>query len=69
MVWVADPDDVILAEVDPNLDFDNNDRLFGVIARRVMRAKRDIYRLASVKCAAALAKLHAGGSCHHKPVL
>ena len=46
MVWVADPDDVILAEVASYLDFDNNNRLFGVIAKRVMRIQWDVDRLA-----------------------
>ena len=46
MVWVADPDDVILAEITSHLDLNNNNRLFGVIAKRVMRAKRDVDRLA-----------------------
>ena len=45
MIWVVDPDDVILAEVAPHLNFDNNDRLLGVIAKRVMRAKRDVDRI------------------------
>ena len=66
MIRVADPDDVILAEITSHLDLNNNNRLFGVIAKRVMRAKWDC-RLASGSVA--LAKLHAGGSCHHKPVL
>ena len=69
MVWVADPDDVILAEITSHLDLNNNDGLFGVIAKRVMRAKRDVDRLAWVQCLALLAKLHARGSRHHKPVL
>ena len=69
MVWVADPDDVILAEITPHLDLNNNNRLFGVIAKRVMRAKRDVDRLAGGQCVALFAKLHARGSRHHKPVL
>ena len=62
MIWVVDPDDVILAEVAPHLDLDNNDRLLGVIAKRVVRAKRDVDRLARAQCVAVLAKLHARGS-------
>ena len=69
MVWVVDPDDVILAEITSHLDFDNNRRLFGVIAKRVMRTKRDVDRLARAQRAALLVKLHARGSGHHKPVL
>ena len=69
MVWVADPDDVILAKVASHLDLNNNNWLFGVIAKRVMRAKRDVDRLARVQCMALLAKLHACGSGHYKPVL
>ena len=52
MVWIADPDDVILAEITSHLNFDNNDRFLGVIAKRVMRAKRDVDRLARGQCVA-----------------
>ena len=52
MVWIADPDDVILAKVAPHLDFNNNNWFFGVIAKRVMRAKRDVDRLARGQCVA-----------------
>ena len=52
MVWIVDLDDVILAEITSHLNFDNNDRLFGVIAKRVMRAKRDVDRLARGQCVA-----------------
>ena len=52
MVWVADPDDVILAKITSHLKFDNNNRLFGVIAKCIMRAKRDVDRLAWVRCVA-----------------
>ena len=48
MVWVADPDDVILAEIAAHLDFDSNDWLFCVIAKCVMCAQRDIYCFARV---------------------
>ena len=40
MVWVADTDDVILAKVASNLDLNNNNTLFGVIAKGVMSAQR-----------------------------
>ncbi len=65
MVWVANPDDVILAEITPHLDLNNNNRLFGVISKRVMGTQWDVDRLARVQCVALLAKLHARGSSHH----
>ena len=49
MVWVADPDDVILPEIASHLDLNNNNWFFGVIAKRVMRAKRYVDRLAWVR--------------------
>ena len=51
MVWVADPHDIILAEITSHLNFNNNDWLFGVTAKRVMRAQweRDFDRLARVQ--------------------
>ena len=52
MVWIVDPDDVILAEITSHLNFDNNNRFLGVIAKRVMRAKRDVDRLARGQCVA-----------------
>ena len=52
MIWVFGPDDVILAKITFHLNFDNNNRLFGVIAKGIMRAKRDVYRLAWVRCVA-----------------
>ena len=52
MIRVTDPDNVILAEITSHLDLNNNNLLFGVIAKRVMRAKRDVDRLARGQCVA-----------------
>ena len=49
MIWVVCTDDVILAEITSHLNFNNNNRLFGVIAKCIMRAKRDVDRLAWVR--------------------
>ena len=52
MIWVVGTDDVILAEITSHLNFYKNNRLFGVIAKCIMRAKRDVDRLAWVRCVA-----------------
>ena len=49
MVWGANADDVILAEIATHLDFDNDDRNLGVIAKRVMRTQRDVDRIKLVQ--------------------
>ena len=41
-VGVADPNNIILAKIGSHLNFDNNDRIIGVVAKRVMGTKRYI---------------------------
>ena len=45
-VGVADPNDIILAEIGSHLYLDDNDRIIGVVAKRVMGAERDVDRMA-----------------------
>ena len=45
-VRVADPNDIILAEIGSHLYLDDNDRIIGVVAKRVMGAKQDVDRVA-----------------------
>ena len=41
-VGVADPNNIILAKIGSHLNLDNNDRIIGVVAKRVMGTKRNI---------------------------
>jgi hypothetical protein len=45
-VGVAEPNDIILAEIGSHLYLDDNDRIIGVVAKRVMGAERDVDRMA-----------------------
>ena len=45
-VGVADPNDIILAEIGSHLYLDDNDRIIGVVAKRVMGAERNVDRMA-----------------------
>ena len=41
-VWVADPDDVVFAKIASHLNFDHDNRLIGIIAKRMLRPQRDV---------------------------
>ena len=69
VIGITDTDNIILAEIASHLHLDHDHRFCCVIAKRMLRAKRDVDGMAGFKCHCFIAKTYFGCPADDHPML